>query len=162
VDRQKARRRAAAAAAAVLLVLGTPALAQAHRRHHHRAQDPVHRLLALVNHERRLAGCRPVTLNRRLDRAARLHSEDMADNGQMSHRGSDGSSGGDRMEDAGYDPTSWGENVAYGYRTPEQVMHGWMHSRDHRRNILDCRFREMGLGHAQPGNFWTQEFARAS
>ena len=52
-----------------------------------------------------------------------------------------------------------GENVARGYRTPEGVMDAWMSSPGHRGNILDCEYKQMGIGLAQPGNYWTQDFA---
>jgi uncharacterized protein YkwD len=43
-----------------------------------------------------------------------------------------------------------GENVAYGYPSGRAVVNqGWMHSAGHRRNILDRRFRLLGLGARQ-------------
>jgi len=113
----------------------------------------------LVNAERAKAGCSPVTLEARLTQAAQAHSEDMAAHQNMSHTGSDGSSPGDRITRAGYDWRAYGENVAYGYATPEQVMDAWMNSPGHRANILDCDYQEIGVGHAQPGDYWTQDFA---
>jgi uncharacterized protein YkwD len=79
----------------------------------------------------------------------------------MSHTGSDGSSPGDRITRAGYTWSAYGENVAYGYATPEQVMNGWMNSPGHRANILNCSFKEIGVGLAQPGSYWTQDFGTA-
>jgi uncharacterized protein YkwD len=38
-----------------------------------------------------------------------------------------------------------GENVAYGYPTGRAVVRGWMRSEGHRANILDRRFRLMGV-----------------
>ncbi|MGA5582106.1 CAP domain-containing protein [Streptomyces thermodiastaticus] len=121
--------------------------------------DAIAQVVDLVNAERAKAGCSPVTLEARLTRAAQAHSEDMAAHQNMSHTGSDGSSPGDRITRAGYDWRAYGENVAYGYATPEQVMDGWMNSPGHRANILDCDYQEIGVGHAQPGDYWTQDFA---
>ncbi|MFI0167612.1 CAP domain-containing protein [Streptomyces sp. NPDC017095] len=118
-------------------------------------------ILRLVNAERSGAGCRPLTLNSTLSKAAQAHSEDMAAHRNMSHTGSDGSSPGDRITRAGYTWSSYGENVAYGYTTAEQVMAGWMASPGHRANILDCGFTELGVGLAQPGGYWTQDFGTA-
>ncbi|MFH9862970.1 CAP domain-containing protein, partial [Streptomyces sp. NPDC017202] len=125
------------------------------------ASDAVTRVVALVNSERAKAGCSPVTPNAKLAQAARAHSADMASHHTMSHTGSDGSDPGRRITRAGYLWSTYGENVAYGYSTPEQVMAGWMASAGHRHNILDCAFKEIGVGLAQPGDYWTQDFGTA-
>ncbi|MEW2051087.1 CAP domain-containing protein [Streptomyces sp. NPDC005476] len=122
------------------------------------ATPTVTRVVALVNSERAKVGCSPVTLNAKLSQAAQAHSADMASHNTMSHTGSDGSDPGQRITRAGYLWSTYGENVAYGYSTPEQVMAGWMASAGHKRNILDCGFKEIGVGVAQPGNYWTQDF----
>jgi uncharacterized protein YkwD len=119
------------------------------------------RVLALVNAARSSAGCGALTVNAKLAKAAQDHSQDMADNKTMSHTGSDGSSPGDRITRAGYNWSSYGENVAYGYTTPESVMAGWMSSPGHKANILDCGFKEIGVGFVQNGDYWTQDFATA-
>ncbi|SCF92112.1 CAP domain-containing protein [Streptomyces sp. Ncost-T10-10d] len=119
------------------------------------------RILTLVNSERSKAGCSPLTMNAKLTKAAQDHSADMASHRNMSHTGSDGSAPGDRITRAGYRWSAYGENVAYGYTTAESVMAGWMDSPGHRRNILDCSFKEIGVGLAQPGNYWTQDFGTA-
>ncbi|WP_432280686.1 CAP domain-containing protein [Streptomyces luomodiensis] len=115
----------------------------------------------LVNSERAKAGCQPLTVNEKLTEAAQDHSEDMAAHGKMSHTGSDGSSPGDRIERAGYSWSTYGENVAYGYGSAKSVMDGWMSSPGHKANILNCDFKEIGVGLAQPGNYWTQDFGTA-
>lgn len=116
------------------------------------------RVVQLVNSERAKAGCAPLTVNAKLTKAAQGHSADMAAHRTMSHTGSDGSSPGDRITAAGYSWSAYGENIAYGYTTPESVMAGWMSSPGHKRNILDCGYKEIGVGLAQPGSYWTQDF----
>ncbi|MFC8393835.1 CAP domain-containing protein [Streptomyces sp. NPDC057238] len=125
------------------------------------ASGAVAKVVELVNAERGKAGCSPVKANATLTKAAQDHSEDMAASGNMSHTGSDGSSPGDRITRAGYGWSTYGENVAYGYSTPEQVMAGWMASPGHKENILNCAFKEIGVGLAQPGSYWTQDFGTA-
>ncbi|MER5400782.1 CAP domain-containing protein [Streptomyces sp. NPDC002599] len=125
------------------------------------ASAAVARVVALVNSERAKVGCSPLALNAKLSQAAQAHSADMASHNTMSHTGSDGSDPGQRITRAGYLWSTYGENVAYGYSTPEQVMAGWMASAGHKRNILDCGFKEIGVGVAQPGNYWTQDFGAA-
>ncbi|CAL9388589.1 CAP domain-containing protein [Streptomyces sp. enrichment culture] len=121
----------------------------------------VAKVVELVNAERGKAGCSPVKVNTALTEAAQNHSEDMAASGTMSHTGSDGSSPADRITRAGYSWSTYGENVAHGYSTPEQVMAGWMASPGHKKNILNCSFKEIGVGLAQPGSYWTQDFGTA-
>ncbi|MEV6733259.1 CAP domain-containing protein [Streptomyces sp. NPDC051364] len=122
---------------------------------------PAAQVVALVNKERAKVGCSALTVNAKLTDAALKHSEDMAAHANMSHTGSDGSDPGQRITRAGYTWTTYGENVAYGYNTPEQVMTGWMNSPGHRENILNCAFKEIGVGLAQPNFFWTQDFGTA-
>jgi len=122
---------------------------------------PTDRVLVLVNTEREKAGCTALTENAKLTKAAQDHSQDMADHTNMSHTGSDGSSMSDRLARVGYSFSSAGENVAAGYTTPESVMAGWMASAGHKANILNCGFKEIGIGLAQPGNYWTQDFGSA-
>ncbi|MGW2638189.1 CAP domain-containing protein [Streptomyces sp. NPDC001348] len=125
------------------------------------ASGAVARVVELVNAERAKVGCPALTPNATLTKVAQAHSADMAAHQNMSHTGSDGSSPGDRLTSAGYAWSAYGENVAYGYSTPEQVMAGWMASPGHRANILNCSFKEIGVGLAQPGSYWTQDFGAA-
>ncbi|MFD7433889.1 CAP domain-containing protein [Streptomyces sp. NPDC059861] len=125
------------------------------------ASTAAKRVVALVNSERSKAGCSAVKLNAKLTDAAQDHSADMASHRNMSHTGSDGSDPGQRITKAGYDWRTYGENVAYGYSSPEQVMDGWMSSPGHKKNILNCAFKEIGVGLAQPGDYWTQDFGTA-
>jgi uncharacterized protein YkwD len=125
------------------------------------ASGAVARVVEIVNAERDKAGCSPVKVNTDLTEAAQNHSEDMAASGNMSHTGSNGSSPADRITRAGYSWSAYGENVAYGYSTPEQVMASWMASPGHKENILDCAFKEIGVGLAQPDAYWTQDFGTA-
>ncbi|KAA1420757.1 CAP domain-containing protein [Mumia zhuanghuii] len=39
-----------------------------------------------------------------------------------------------------------GENIAYGYRWPLWVVRAWMDSPGHRANILEPRYRRIGVG----------------
>ncbi|MFZ3492858.1 CAP domain-containing protein [Streptomyces sp. 5.8] len=118
-------------------------------------------VLALVNEERAAVGCPALTVNAMLTKAAQDHSEDMAAHSTMSHTGSDGSDPGQRITRAGYQWSTYAENVAYGYDTAAKVMDGWMNSPGHKRNILDCDVKEIGIGLAQPGQYWTQDFGAA-
>lgn len=125
------------------------------------ASGPAAEVVALVNQERAKVGCSALTVNAKLTAAALNHSKDMAAHATMSHTGSDGSDPGQRITGSGYNWMTYGENVAYGYSTPEEVMTGWMNSPGHRENILNCAFKEIGVGLAQPNSYWTQDFGAA-
>ncbi len=56
-----------------------------------------------------------------------------------------------------------GENIAAGQRSAKDVVASWMKSPTHRENILNPRFREMGIGYVYVENskykhFWAQFF----
>ncbi|GAA1503611.1 hypothetical protein GCM10009730_02900 [Streptomyces albidochromogenes] len=118
------------------------------------------RVTALVNTERSKNGCGPVSQNGRLDTAAQRHSADMAARDFFDHTNPDGAGPGERVTDAGYAWSTYGENIAMGQRTPAQVMESWMNSSGHRANILNCSFKEIGVGmhDASGGPWWTQVF----
>ncbi|MGC0414089.1 uncharacterized protein YkwD [Streptomyces sp. SAI-195] len=117
-------------------------------------------VLALVNEERAAAGCSPVTANDRLTRAADDYSDVMASSGVMSHTGPDGSTMASRVEAAGYQWSTLGENIARGQGDAASVMDSWMNSPGHRANILNCSFKELGVGvhFGDGGPWWTQDF----
>jgi type VII secretion protein EccB len=118
-------------------------------------------VLALVNQERSKAGCAPVSLDARLGAAAAAHSQDMVDRNYYDHITPDGVDPGHRMSAAGYKWSAQGENIAFGYNDAAAVMVGWMDSAQHRGNILNCNFRDMGVGlayNAQHVAYWTQDF----
>lgn len=124
----------------------------------------VQEVVQLVNQQRARAGCPAVTVNALLNAAAQRHSDDMAAHDFMGHRGSDGSEFWERIEATGYRFRSAGENVAAGQPSAQEVMSDWMRSAGHRANILDCTYREIGVGYASnPGgrlrHYWAQEFA---
>jgi hypothetical protein len=114
----------------------------------------------LINLERTARGLAPLSHDERLLEAARRHSADMSTGNFMSHTGSDGSNAGQRIDDAGYDWFTWGENIAFGYPNPASVVAAWMDSSGHRANILNPNFVHIGVGHVDDGvDFWTQAFA---
>jgi uncharacterized protein YkwD len=115
------------------------------------------RVLALVNAARAEAGCGALARNAALDRAAADYAALMARTGTFSHTGPDGSDFSERVRAAGYDDPG-GENIAQGQSSADEVMTDWMNSPGHRRNILDCSFRTLGVGEAS--DYWVQEFGR--
>ncbi len=129
-------------------------------------QPEIAQVLELVNAQRALAACAPVSLNPQLSTAAQNHAQDMAARNFFSHMNPDGQSSGDRATLAGYNWFSLGENIAAGQQSAEEVMlgaYGWMASPGHMANILNCSFTEIGVGHVnQAGStydhYWVQVF----
>ena len=117
-------------------------------------------MVALVNTARAAAGCGPVSAESRLATAAARHSADMVNRDFFDHVTPDGVTVGTRVTSAGYEWSAVGENIAFGQRTPPEVMDAWMNSAGHRANILNCRYRHLGVGIAYDGRtpYWTQDF----
>jgi uncharacterized protein YkwD len=110
-----------------------------------------HATLCLLNAERRRRGLRPLRENRRLAAAARYHSDDMVARRYFAHTSPSGDTVSSRIKQTGYMAgrrCTVGENLAWGtgsLSTPASIMYGWMHSREHRDNILYPRFRQIGI-----------------
>ena len=74
------------------------------------------------------------------------------------HTDPNGGTPGDRITSQGYQWTTWGENLAAGLRSPEEVVQAWIDSSHHRANLLNSYFKEIGIGYAEDGYYWVQEF----
>lgn len=121
------------------------------------------RVIALTNRQRRAHGCAPLRGRSTLTLSARRHSVTMAAANLMSHQLPGEPYFSKRITRAGY--RNWrlvAENVAHGFSGPEAVVAAWMASPGHRRNILDCRLRDIGVGVVTAGGslWWTQNFGR--
>ena len=109
--------------------------------------------LCLLNRERGRRGLKPLRHDQNLTRAARLHSTDMVQKRYFEHESRDGRSPFDRILATRYVPKgrSWtlGENIGWGtldLGEPAAVVKAWMESPAHRANILNARFRDIGIG----------------
>ena len=106
-------------------------------------------ILCLINAERARRGAVPLTENAQLQKAAEGQSLDMATRKFFEHRNPDGVEPAARIVRAGYPPILIGENLAWGEdwrSTPAEIMKGWMGSPGHRDNMLEGRYREIGIG----------------
>jgi uncharacterized protein YkwD len=145
-------------AAALLLAAAPLASARPCKRAGAEPNRVSHRVVArstlcLLNRARARRGLPKLRVSRRLGHAARNHSADMARRGYFSHQSRSGASFLDRIRRAGYlrRARSWvvGENIAWGtgqLATPRAIVRAWMNSHGHRANILNRRFREIGVG----------------
>ncbi len=110
-------------------------------------------VICLLNRRRAAHGMGALRSNAALQMAARRHTADMVHNGFFSHVGSDGSKPVTRIRRTGYltGYSTWGvgENIAWGtgsYGTPASIVTAWMHSPGHRANVLNARYRQIGVG----------------
>lgn len=113
------------------------------------------RTFVLHNRARADRGLRLLCVDPRLTRAARSHSREMVEKDYFSHNSYDGESVGARLGRFGFDGSVHGENIARGYGAPAGAVptfERWMTSADHRANILDGRFRRVGVG-TYTGNY---------
>lgn len=100
----------------------------------------------LHNKTRKQRGMRQLCVHPKLQKAARAHSRDMLRRGYFAHRNT-----GARLKRHGYRWRTYGENIGYN-SSPDAMHKSWMNSSGHRKNILNRRFREIGIG-AVTGNF---------
>jgi uncharacterized protein YkwD len=114
--------------------------------------------------ERSFAPAPPVKLSGTLAGVALGHAADMAQHNYFEHQDLAGHSPADRVRAVGYPEKLVGENIAYGPKTAEEVVQGWLHSPGHCENIMDPRFAEMGIAYAagrasKRGLYWVQLLA---
>ena len=105
------------------------------------------RIVQLVNERRAAAGLKPLKVNALLMAEAQRFSGVQAAMGRISHRGTDDTNAGQRLSKAGYRWSFYGENLAAGQETAQEVVAAWMASPTHRANVLSPKAREIGIGH---------------
>jgi len=109
--------------------------------------------LCLLNAQRTRHRMHPLRENPRLEAAADGHARDMVKHDYFSHDTPAGVTFLDRILGHGYvnlhQAWSVGENIAWGtgpLATPVATVNAWMHSPEHRANILQRSFRDIGIG----------------
>lgn len=115
-------------------------------------------VLRLVNAERAKYGLSSLSLDSGAVKVAHLRAKEIVQS--FSHSRPDGRSCFTAANDLGVSYRAAGENIAYGYETPEQVVNGWMNSEGHRKNILSASFTKIGIGCYKSNGvlYWSQFF----
>lgn len=116
-------------------------------------------VMALVNEERVKAGMTPLERSDEVSLAAGIRAEELTSS--FFHTRPDGTSYRTALEQRGISYRGCGENVAYGYSTPEAVMSAWMDSGGHRENILNQDYTNIGVGYFKDNRgrgYWAQIF----
>ncbi len=116
-------------------------------------------VVRLVNKEREKAGLQPLAISQPAEAAALVRAKETEQS--FSHTRPDGRQFSTALLEQGARFRTAGENIAWGQRTPEQVMQGWMNSSGHRANILNASYTAIGVGYyrnAAGTTYWTQLF----
>jgi len=105
-------------------------------------------VIALTNQERTSGQLVMLTPNPLLTQAAQNAANDMAARGYFSHVSPDGKLPWYWLQQVGYTYQYAGQNLAINFDDTSQLMDAWMHSPEHRANILGANFSEIGVGMA--------------
>lgn len=110
----------------------------------------------LVNEERAKENLAPVTLDRAATTAAQVRAEEAKC--CWSHTRPDGRKCFTALAEAGVTYQAAGENLAGKISTPEKVVQAWMDSPGHRKNIMNPKYTQIGVGYVADGNYWGEFF----
>lgn len=155
-------------ASLLLLVLATATIAQERKPVKLTADEQA--LVDLANRTREKEKLAVLKVNATLCKVAKQHAENMAKQEKMDHV-LDGKGVAARVTDAGYDYRVVGENLARADGDPDtpapppaDIHKHWMESKRHHANLVNPKFREVGLAIARSKKgtyFYAQVFGTA-
>lgn len=134
-------------------------------------QKAIRSMYCLHNYARQAAGKKRLRLNSSLNKSADRKSGDIVRCNDFSHQacGRDFAFWIYRFYPVDGRAYSIGENLAWGsgnFRTPRNLMKGWLNSPGHRKNIINSSYREIGFGirtgkmrGISGAHVWTAHFA---
>ena len=139
---------------ALLIFISTAASVEAISR-----DQAAEEILHLVNVERRKAGVPALKLSRELYRPAMIRAREIIKS--FSHTRPNGLPFSSVFYGISYKTV--GENLAAGQTSCEMVVQQWMDSPGHRANILNKKFKFLGVAYIYDGkgrykHYWVQEF----
>jgi uncharacterized protein YkwD len=117
-------------------------------------------VVCLINELRAAHHLPALHANSRLDSSAQRWTNTMVSANEFTH----GVNFAARISAAGFHWSFAGENIASGFSTPRDVVHGWMGSTGHCQNILSPTYSDVGTGVSShgvlgvPASTWTQDF----
>lgn len=122
-------------------------------------QSYIEQVVSLVNAERAKVGLSALTIDSNLQIAAATRAKEIETS--FAHTRPNGTSFATAITAQGIHYQTAGENIAYGQRTPEEVVLAWMNSEGHRKNILSANYHKIGVGYYQNSRgvaYWSQLF----
>ena len=102
-------------------------------------------LYQLINQDRVSDGLPTLNINTQLQSAALAHGDDMFLHQYWGHVSPQGVSYTTFIANSGYIYKYAGENLAINFSSASDVNQAWMNSPDHRSNILDSNYKDMGI-----------------
>ncbi|MDR0432999.1 MAG: CAP domain-containing protein [Bifidobacteriaceae bacterium] len=123
-----------------------------------RLDSQAHKVVKVVNAERRKLGLKPVKMDRDLLERAMKRAGEIAV--RWGHVRPDGSTWAS-MIPRRHQTRWWAENIAAGQPNARRAMKAWMKSDSHRPHIVDRRARSIGIGAMKVGStiYWVQLFS---
>ena len=126
-------------------------------------------MLTSLNAIREDKGLKPLIMCKSLTQAAQNYAKTMATQDFFSHEGKDGSTMGQRIQNAGYNwrnsrvASGIAENIAAGQGSVKTVMKDWKNSTGHFKNMTNGKFLHVGFGMAANQKsthkmYWVQNF----
>jgi uncharacterized protein YkwD len=118
--------------------------------------------VALMNADRHAQGLADLKVDSRLTNLGEKYAQDMINRNFFSHTNPEGQSPFDRMKQAGVSYSYAGENIAINQSVPAAET-AFMNSADHRANILNTHYSNVGIGVAYDKNgavYVVQEFIK--
>ena len=116
-------------------------------------------VVELVNAERAKEGLSPLSIDTNVQAAAMVRAKECEE--RFSHTRPDGTSFATALKEQNVSYKRAGENIAWGQRSPKEVMKAWMNSSGHRANIMNPNFTTIGVGYYENANgtdYWCQLF----
>lgn len=136
-----------------IAVLGFYALSQPSEKFVPVAQEEVkgdtitaENVLILTNNSRIEAKRVPLKLSTTLSQIAQEKAEDMARRDYLEHLNPEGQKIYTKLRAINYKYRLAGENLARGFESMQRLHNSWMSSPTHKKNIVEPRFREIGIG----------------
>lgn len=106
----------------------------------------IQEVVSLTNRKRSEAGLSALSLNQELSAAAYTKGRDMIDKDYWAHVAPDGTQPWKFFNDFGYKYRYAGENLARDFSNSSAAVEAWMNSPTHRDNILNSKYKEVGIG----------------
>lgn len=94
-----------------------------------------------------------LSLNAQLTQAANAKAADMATENYWAHVSPAGKTPWAFIQQSGYQYQAVGENLAYGFVNSTAALKAWLNSPDHRANILNASYRDVGFGIAEAADY---------
>ena len=103
------------------------------------------KVIELTNAERLSVGVTILKENSELDQAALAKATDMFENNYWAHVSPTGTEPWYFVTQSGYEYKHAGENLARDFSNPKDIVTAWMASPTHRQNLLDNRYKDIGV-----------------